>query len=441
MKRLVLLDTVYTYPLEQAKTTVLNLASQLLTKKDGIKRTIGSVLKVPSLYAISGKTSIKTDFAISKPKTPCLYIANFKDNNGYIILSADKRAVEVLATVGTGTMDSSAHPGLRLYLSKAITYIDEKVGKMEALRGDSIFESAVKKINDAHASKIKSNPNGRTTDDCINKIYIPGANGRTACSSCQVYESVVPIQTVDRTNFVAQPILGTMLWHQGPPYNNWQTNAGCNTSSVCGSNRNYLAGCVAIAESQVVAHFKAFNSLTWQSIVGKDCSQYSPTEADLTARLAMDIFDDYGIYTSSRCGSTGAGLWLGGFYYQSPKGISPKYGLVQGEWRDYNVTDLRNSLSQGSPVVTSGFDNLKCFLGWWPCWGAGNAHEWVIDGMRDLGVQTTYQYTSWYSGPDCGDSQLSQTYSYTFNSSSTTSTQVHQNWGWGTGTGSGPNDW
>jgi hypothetical protein len=58
--------------------------------------------------------------------------------------------------------------------------------------------------------------------------------------------------------------------------------------------------------------------------------------------------------------------------------------------------------------------------------------------MRDLGVQTTYQFVAYYEGDDCPSNEV--TY-YTYSINSTTNTQIHQNWGWGPGNGSGPNDW
>lgn len=48
MKRLVLLDENYVYPLDQAKANVLSLSSQFLDEKDGIKRSISKILTVPS---------------------------------------------------------------------------------------------------------------------------------------------------------------------------------------------------------------------------------------------------------------------------------------------------------------------------------------------------------------------------------------------------------
>jgi hypothetical protein len=443
----VLLDTSYVYPVEQAKINALNLAAQLLDKKDGITRTISKFITVPSLYTLNGKTTIKTDFSISKPWTPSLYIANFNKKDGYVILSADKRATEILATVGSGTIDSLAHPGLQVFLSNAILHIDEKVAEMEALREDATFKSMVEKLQQGLSKEKngkKTTKGGRTgfSDPCPT-LRVPGRAARTALcegGGCIYVSSTVPIQTVSTINTFRPPLL-TTLWYQGPPYNDGMAEAGCDNygCSYGLHNTRYLVGCVPISEGQIVAYFFAKNNAFWQSVVGKSCASYTPEEATSVATLAHSIFIDYGIYVDRGCGSTGAGFQLGDLQFTNPRGISTGYGLVQGEWRSWNTGDIRNSLSNGSPVLIQGKIHLCwVFFGWVGC---GDGHQWVIDGMRDLGVQTTYWFTAYYDGLDCTPEQGNYYQSYTYTTTTTTATQIHQNWGWGPDKGSESYDW
>ncbi|MBI1768666.1 MAG: C10 family peptidase [Bacteroidetes bacterium] len=437
MTRLVLLDTSYVYPEADGHELALNISSKFLNNKDGIMRTISNFISVPSLYRTTGKTLIKTDFAVSKPNTPSLYIANFKDEKGYVVISADKRAHEVLAVVGGGTIDQTAHIGLRIFLENAVKHVDEKVAQLESLRGDKIFNSMVAKLEASLNSKqgdSKPVKDGRVANvPCQQqqKLHVPGQV--LSCDpGCTAYTTTTPIATMNVTNYVTAPLL-TTLWHQGPPYNNGQPDAGCTSGYVCGVNQKYLAGCVAIAEGQVVAYFNAKKYANWQTIVGKSCSSYTTDESNTVADLAHSIYLDYGIYVKRNCDETGAGFNIGDFQFTNPRGISGRYGLVQGEWRSWNTGDIRNSLANGSPVVIQGTLNLCCFI--W-CWGCGGGHEWVIDGMRDLGVQTTYRVITTYTGTGCPPDWNS-----TYTSTSTTATQIHQNWGWGPGRGSGPSDW
>jgi hypothetical protein len=437
IKRLVLLDEDYVYPLEQTKTNAMNLAAKFLDEKDGVKRSISKLITVPSRYSIEKKTLIKTDFSIAKPETPSLYIANFNEKDGYVILSADKRVPEIVAIVGSGTIDSLAHPGLRVFLSNAVMHMDEMVAEMESFRNDVAFRSMVAKLGEALTKeKEKTSKSGRSAIGC-QYLRVPGGRTDINCpGGCSYYTSTVPIQTVNTETYIA-PILLSTLWEQGPPFNNGQPEGGCQSSSYyCGTNSRYLAGCVAISESQVVAHFAAKTNSFWQSITTKGCQNFSNPEADAVAGLNHSIYLDYGIYVSRSCGSTAAGFQWGDLQFTDPRGISPKYGLVEGEWRAWNTTHIRNSLSQGSPVIIQGKQHLCWALFGWV--GCGGGHQWVIDGMRDLGVQTTYQFVAYYEGDDCPSNEV--TY-YTYSINSTTNTQIHQNWGWGPNMGSGANDW
>lgn len=442
MKRLVLLDTSYAFTESQIKDNALYLAEKFLNQ-DGIKRSIAEVKMVPSHYTLTGKTEIKTDFAIAKPETPSLYAVNFNDNHGYVLLSGDKRVPHTWATVAAGTLDDNAHIGLQIFMSDAIITMDTRVAEVEATRGDSIFNSMVSKLQAAITKEksSKSTANGRE-EPCL-KIYVPGkSQSRTSScgGDCFYRSSTVVLQTVNNHTYVSRPLLST-LWDQGPPYNNGQPDGGCNTRGDCGNNSRYLAGCVAIAESQVVAHYYAKRNNQWQDIVNKPCNSYTGQEAEMVANLNHSIYLDYGIYVSRQCGSTGAGAVVGDLNLTDPRGISPKYGLVEGEWRDWNTGDVRNSLANGSPVVTMAFRDLCC-VNWglfkWPCWGCGGGHEWVVDGMRDESTTTTYRHTYWYEGVDCTDEVGGQ---YTYSSTTTPQTKIHQNWGWGPRSGSDPSDW
>ncbi len=320
--------------------------------------------------------------------------------------------------------------------------MDEKVAEMESLRDDEIFKSLIAKLTDAFAKEKQaaqqSTPGGRTDIAC-QQLRVPGAKSNLICADCIYTTSTIPIQSVNTINYIAQPILKT-LWDQSAPYNNYQPEAGCNNVGFCGKSSKYNAGCVPISEGQVVAHYFAKKNTSWQTIINKVCQNYTSVEADNVAQLSSTIFSIYSVTAgaSRDCNSTTVITGSSDVSHATPIGISPIFGLVQGEWRGWNTNDIRNSLSQNSPVVIKGWVGLDCFI--W-CWGIGAGHQWVIDGMRDLGVQTTYQVTGRYQGSACTAADLAYSSSFTYTTSYTTSTQIHQNWGWGPGYGSDPNDW
>lgn len=436
MQRLVLLDTNYTYSEAVAKETAIKLAAQM---KDGQSRTISKVLTVPSLYSITGKTDIATDFKISKPKTPSLYVVNFRDAKGFVVVSADKRAPEILATVETSTIDSLAHQGLRIFLDNAVQYMDTKVAATEALRGDAVFNSMVNKLSKAlyHEQPVVTDKNptsGRVANvPCPQTaVHVPGAASTlsTDCgggNTCLAYVFTTPILTQNAISYISQPKLKT-LWGQYAPFNNQQPSGGCNTGNYScgngGNNNKYLAGCVPVAEGQVVAYFYSKKDPAWLTITNKNKCDYSSSDIDQVSKLLHAILLAYGSRASSGCVETKVTQPSGDGSGLVPMGISPWFGLVPGEWRGYNTGDIRNSIANGSPVIINGSQHLSCVL---YCWGTGKAHEWIIDGMRDLGITTTYQVTTSYYGSAYCSSQASS--SYTYNSFATTSTEIWQNWG------------
>lgn len=419
LARLALLDNNYTILEARGRDMALSLASKFLDSKDGVKRTISSFVTVPSLYSITGKTLIKTDFAVSKPATPSLYVANFNDHKGFVILSADKRAPGILAIVGSGAIDSTSHIGLRIFLENSMKHIDEKVAKTESFRGDAIFKSLV--------AKLQSNVNQNKSVD----------GGRVEQLACTQNIITDPYNSVISTNYITSPLLKT-LWDQGPPFNYGMPDAGCNSSGYCGgANTKYLAGCVPVAEGQVVAYFYARRNVgDWSSVTTAQTGcAFSGSQSSEVSSLLHNIYLDYGIYTSRTCAATAAGMQVGDISVTNPRGISPPYGLNTGNWRSWNTGDMRNSLANGSPVVICGNLNLCCFI---YCWGCGEGHEWVVDGMRDINMTTTYEVITTYSGGSGNCPPNSVAY---YTTTSTINTQIHQNWGWGPGMGSDPNDW
>ncbi len=317
-------------------------------------------------------------------------------------------------------------------------YIDSKVAETEALRGDAAFNSMVDKLSKALYLE-KSTPtdraisSGRVTSGFCPEavVYVPGVVPPECGNTCQSYVFTTPILTQNVTYYVAQPVIKT-LWNQYAPFNSAYPSGGCNTGNYScgngGNNNKYLAGCVPVAEGQVVAYFYSRNNPTWQTITNKNACDYSGSGINTVSSLLKAIFLIYGSRGTYGCSKTGVYQPISDVSKGNnpPLGISPIFGLRNGEWRPYNVNDIRNSLANGSPVIINRSLHLTCIplIG---CWGSGKAHEWIIDGMRDLQVRTTYQVTTSYYGSDYCSNQPSS--NYTYSSTVTTATEIWQNWG------------
>lgn len=453
IKRLVLLNTNYTYPEADAKENAVKLAGQLL--KDNTVRTVANLLTVPSRYSLEGKTLIKTDTAIAKPLTPSLYIANFANNNGYIILSADKRVTDIVGIAAGGNINRETfHTGLEVFLSNAIYSMDEKVAQMESLREDSVYNSMLEKLDKAREANIKATANGRTSlEEPCARIHAPGRASNCGID-CYYNSDVIARQTVDNINTSVAPLL-TTAWYQGPPYNtitqpctpDGLLGALCRSTPSSGTAQTgigicdmpiYKSGCYwasssAIAEAQVVAYFYAQNSpnrLDWRNLNSRNCPSYTWLDRSLMTELMNSVNDLY--LNSGACGISGTN-WSDFLKNRPATVISSLYGLKKGEWRDRNDNDTKNSLLRGSPVPIKGAPALCCWAKIWGinimCTGCGDGFEWVIDGLRDISTTTTTTYRSYYTGSECTEEQYQYSSTYTYTTTSAVTTQVHNNWG------------
>lgn len=125
-----------------------------------------------------------------------LYIVNFKDANGYVLVSADKRLGDVVGIIDKGSLKPSGeidNPGLNLYLNELCLYYAEQL-----------------------------NNSSRTT---TRSSYY---------TDWEIVERKGPLTWTE--------------WHQHAPYNN-------NCPIINGSHA--LAGCVAIAVGQIMAYHHA----------------------------------------------------------------------------------------------------------------------------------------------------------------------------------------
>jgi hypothetical protein len=403
INRLILLDSSFTYPEDKALNDAKLIAKQF-DKEDNLNPAPRKIKNTIILNTQDKNISQKKQFRRSDEDVPEIYIFNFEEQRGFALLSADERVLGTFGASSEGNVDSVlVNTGLKIFLTNAISYIERKRFETEKLR-DSIFDSLLIKLKLNDKVNIENLSSGRSSD---------------VIHSCSGTNTTVLSTTILSTTYVSDFLIKTQ-WDQNPPYNNNFTSSTCVTSSpYCGiTNTNFLAGCVPISEAQIVAHFYAKNDPSWNRIInapyGEACS-LSASDIGLVAKLTRDIFGEYG---SSALGCLGTGA--GTPFSSGNHGISPKYGLHNGEFRNYNVTDVTNSLQNGSPLIIQGYQHECCLIF---CWGCGDGHQWILDGMRHEYTKTTLR-VSGYNAFTCAY------VNYTYDRFAT-NTKVHYNWGWG----------
>lgn len=389
IKRLVLLDSTFVYTIAEARKDSQQIATELdvedARKGKKIRRTIVEEITAPVQDTIMYP---KTDRL--KSNDPGFHVFNFSDNNGFAIISGDKRAFGRLGWSGKGKLEKESP--ITMFLTRAAYYIQGKRKEAEAMRGDSAHISLLEKLT-GHKIKAtgKNSANGRFIE-----CQIARKSGRVAiCGNCDLYTYSCLVSTVNFTNTIVPTILQTE-WNQNAPYNN---NFGSGSTWIgdcssrfddCGFNQNsnYYAGCVPVAASQVIAHYWGRNpsrarfGADWPTIANTDrACLLTQSQISDVANLVRSVYGSYGLGYKS-CSFLGNGT----FTLPYPEnGICSSYGLVQGDWRSYNKGDLVASLRNGSPVPVYGTKHLWCvcllwlpFVGcvWEPCVGdPTNYHE------------------------------------------------------------------
>jgi hypothetical protein len=426
IKRFILLDTNFHYPLAKAKQDAITIAAELDREelKNGIetKRTIEEILSysIPDTIYHS-KSKSKVD--------PGVHVFNFGDNRGFAIISGDKRIEGRLGWSGNGKIDRNPHAGLRIFLSKVVPYFQYKRQEVEAMRGDSLHRSLLLKLSKfKKKDPAKGNPGGRIdAEPCLQlRTDFP------CPAACTLSAGYTQISSVDYTTTVVAPLLKTN-WDQYAPYNNLY-ESGCNWVNNCVNaiNNNYKAGCVPISEAQVIAYFydKRYGG-DWTAIANNPGRCYNATQAWMVAALVKGVYDHYWV-TSKTCDGGTFTFDRDVWFLNGDRGIHPDFGLVQGDWREYNTGDLRASILNGSPVPTQGSQHEWCLLWNWGCVPDPTVmHQWVMDGILTTNRSTTYMVNP-------VDYDLCQYLpSYTFTSYNTLGYFTHINWGWGNNGSSG----
>jgi hypothetical protein len=428
-RRLILLDTSYRYPVESATKDALQIAAELdktdLHKGKITKRLIGEVIS----YSIPD--TIRFPKSSDRKHDPGFYVFNFSENKGFAIISGDKRVMGRFGYSGSGKLDNSPHTGLRIFMSRVVNYIQAQRKSIESMRGDASYFSLIKKLNSfkSQANKAKddaakSQANAKKQDD----IPCPERTTDDPCDQgCSMLPYITLNSTSNSTYTQVQPII-TTEWDQCPPYNNYFAS-GCslqyNINCLSYSNVHYDAGCVPVSEAQVIIHYYARNNPVWYAIANTDICSMNATQVDQVASLIKNVYNQYSI--SFRSCSTGTFTFDQNFLgLTNDYGISPTFGLVQGEWRGYNNGDLENSLNNGSPVLVLGSQHEWCLLFNWACGPDPTCmHQWIMDGLQRV------NQVSYYTIYPIDYSTCTYLPRYDYTTSAIINTYVHNNWGWG----------
>lgn len=317
---------------EEASEIALDFANKMEAKSNTRVIKKKSVANVEALRA----SSVQTRSSINAMGIDTLfYIVNFADSSGFAIVSADKRTDPLYAIIDEGNynikeLEKENNDGFLLFLDRAI----------------------LKELDD------------------IKNYY-----GK------ELTRTVYPWEMTD----AVKPILKTK-WGQGGARKPNSYGRYC---------PNKVTGCVITAAAQILSHYgtprsvgvsydnnpEGITVLHWDRILadseandGRLDPNKTPESMNEIAHLCRclgGLLDaDYEFAKDSRFNSTGVNCskfikWL------------PNVGLHATKLRDYNETDIMQTIKKGQPVFGCGNRGYKKKLFWKKFTGG---HAWVYDG-------------------------------------------------------------
>lgn len=279
------------------------------------------------------------------------YVFNFGQDEGYAILSADRRTDQVFALVPDGHIDFEEE------IDEAVlsTGVMEFYGNLEAAY-DRQVEYAVRMQDSLILSALAKLES--MTDSVGTKARVP--RDEEALQTEIVYGSTYYVTVV-------APLI-SVGWGQTDPYNMY-------TPVISG--KHAPTGCAATAVAQLMSYWRYPTSYNWNIMMPP-----SGNESLSTFQTISHLMSDVGAGLNVSYGKTQSSANFGDI-----PGYLTNLGYNPGTYKAYNSTGVKQSLSNNRPVLIAGHsikkDVYKNYLVFWEKYSHTyyeGGHAWLIDG-------------------------------------------------------------
>lgn len=313
-----------------------------------------------------------------------MYVVKY--NDGWDVISSDKRSPMVLASAESGEFEYSEAGPHRSYFNMVaedirsfVTYEDHQLVLTKSLSEES--NENVKYWDAITASENFIQPYLVTPPDSLELIPLGHWELIGVESETEYYDEVdhlIPFE-----------------WGQGSPY-----NAYC-PWSVQSPGTNVPAGCVAVAGAQTLAYLQDFFDLTinMPSTVtsGGYCDAFLVRYDDYNTSVWQDINAPFTLVADNAAAKI---ISYVGFLVQMEYGEQDsrastgdlvdnlfKPNGIDCDYDDYDASVVKSELQSGLPVIVSA--NMG---------NHGGGHSFIIDGYRRYRKKYIYTY-EWIYGP------------------------------------------
>ena len=423
--KLVALTGNYKLSVQNAQEIAMETATQMRALEGVLTKSPLAIASVEKIKGDKKELIIDTKSEeAEKDSVSDMYLFNFENNQGYVLMSADERVPGVLAYSTEGHLGNKIeNPGQGILLERAYYYMQKKRKEFKAKEKELIiaaqedlFQKLPKKEQEKLIEKGYFDENGKRIITKYN-IELCEFSERTDCENCQWNRITT---TGSWTTTKKKPALVKTFWSQGDGYNQY-VSTSCQNGG--GSGGRAWVGCVATAVGQIVAHWEKPNTfkgktLNWKGmkrITGNNkfsnISSVNPQGKKDIAHLLFRLGDSDLLDMEYGCKGSRA------FTNDALKTFK-KLGYRNARKISYNNATAISEIKNNRPVYIDGCATRKCVL-WFICWYS-SCHAWVLDGYvkRTQPVTVRNEYPCNYT--------YNYTYSYT-----RTLELVHNNFGWG----------
>jgi len=381
--------------------------------------------KNPSTRSTSSERSIKSVSEIKNTDdTPAMYVINYNDDKGFVIISATKNYYPILAFSDKGHFDTSNIPrGIDLWVSQSTSIIENQKSdsavninkyRLEWIKYEKSERPVLTKGDTDLAALVRSYMDEWDSQGLIYKDLMSGCPDGMSNEMFQQFCDVAAGLANPDYNYLSNSFIVIKQDCQNTEFGpfletEWSQENGFNTMLTPIDGQYPPAGCIAVAMAQVMRYYKWPQRYNWNAM----SNYYATVE---TRNLLKDIGTatdmNYSLEASSSNLDKASNAFVNTFGYSS---TIHKY--------DHNGGKVYNELKNSRPVIMGGFRTQVLDLGF-VSW-VKHGHAWVCDGYLSSNTTTTY---SLYVLTPYEPLQYEFTgYSYTGASGWEA---YHMNWGW-----------
>lgn len=380
-----------TITMDSLRSLALHLPA-IFSQQPQTRSTGKTIKEIVSLSSFFSQPATRTATVSGKNPVSDIYVVNYSGDEGFAIISADTRLVDVLAYSDYGNItDTLDNPGVKLFMSGVYDYADYMLNYLPE-KGDSVAVHGQVRPAQAQMRSART----FTPPDYDDGYYY--------------YEEVTDEES-GWIGYVKEPLV-QVRWGQGIPFNNY-----ADICTITGSPSP--AGCVAVAIVEIMSYHKwppvvyPTAILNWDILVDyEDWNKFLSKNNTDHIHMVASLFKEVGRLVNMDYSCNGSGAYDA----EANTALNSELAYKTDGLVGYSPEQVRTDLRNNKPVYVSGvrMDN--------------GAHAWVVDGFKDQRY-TVHQISRWYRYFG-GDSPRELVATDTLSSNIYTKDYVHCNWGW-----------